>query len=137
MRVRCMINDLSSIKDAKVVARLQRAIHIDGPLTDLMIGKEYTVRAMKQSDEGLWLFLHTVPQSDFPYPYPIEFFQIMDSSLPASWWLECDKLKGGSAFKHLSFKEWARDDQFYERLVDGDEEAVRIYRNHLNDHAER
>jgi hypothetical protein len=132
MRVRCTRNDLDAIRDAAVSTRLRRAIKIEGPLDDLTIGAEYAVQAMTQRDGGFWLFLHTVPQSDFPYPYPVEFFQFIDSSPPSHWRLEYGRSGHGPVFKTLSFAEWATDDLFYEKLVDGEEDAVRIYRGHLD-----
>jgi len=30
--------------------------------------------------------------------------------------------------KRISFPEWAKDDQFFERLIDGDKMAIAIYR---------
>jgi hypothetical protein len=127
MRVRCTTNDLDSIRDTTVAARLRRSIRIDHPLYDLTVGAEYAVQAMTQRDDGgFWLYLHTVPQSDFPYPYPMEFFQFIDSSPPSCWGLE------SPAFKTLSFTEWATNALFYEKLVDGDEDAGRIYRGYLD-----
>jgi hypothetical protein len=130
MRVRCTTNDLDSVRDATVAARLRRSIKIEHPLYDLAIGAEYAVQALTQrSDGGIWLYLHTVAQCDFPYPYPVEFFQFIDSSPPSCW---NGRLEHSAVFKTLSFVEWATNDRFYEKLVDGDKDAVQIYRGYLN-----
>ena len=65
MYVKCVINDLSKLTDVPVAERLKEGIHIDGPITDLVIGEIYPVQAIEvHLDRGLWLYLHTVGQAD-------------------------------------------------------------------------
>lgn len=128
MHVKCLTNNISSLHDSFAVKRLQKAIHVDGALSDLEIGKVYNVLAIEKRDEGIWAFIHTVEESDYPYPYPIELFEIVDSSLPTGWCLNVEQQKGKSNIKRISFCEWANDVSFYEKLVEGDAETILIYK---------
>lgn len=123
MHVKCVINDLSEVTDMVVAERLKKCIHIDGPITDLVVGKFYPVQAIKVCrDRGLWLYLHSVEVSAHPYPYPTEFFQFIDSATPKDW-----RVGGRGGELILTFAAWADDDRFYERLVDGDKKAEAQY----------
>jgi hypothetical protein len=106
-------------------SRLSQSIHIDGSLDDLVIDQAYIVEALEQrQDGGLWLYIHTVDANDYPYPYPLEYFQILDSSFPDSWTSKGLAKKG---LFRVSFREWVNDDHFYEKLVDEDQRAVGVY----------
>jgi hypothetical protein len=57
------------------------SIHLEGPLPDLRIGAMYDVIAVRTVDDGLWFMLHTVEDSAYPHPYPVE----MRDHRPARW----------------------------------------------------
>jgi len=123
--VKCVINDLSKLTDVPVAERLKEGIHIDGPITDLVIGEIYPVQAIEvHLDRGLWLYLHTVEVNAYPYPYPTEFFQIIDSTIPRDWQVGHGSL---NEVLRLSFATWANNDRYYELLVDGDKKAEEKY----------
>lgn len=89
-------------------------------------GQLYPVHAIATNRGIAWYY---VPDDvDLPWPTwaPASLFEIVDGSLPESWiagyfrWPDEERL-------FISFPEWASDHYFYERLVDGDPETVRIY----------
>lgn len=128
IKVCCTGNDINLLDDDAVKRRLRSSIHIDGPIQELNISEVYTVWSIDHHDDGgLWLYLHTMPEHHFPTPYPAELFDFVESVLPAGWALTLGRNSGGMALKRVSFAEWAHDDQFYERLVDGETNAVAIY----------
>jgi len=132
MRVTCIKNSLASIIEDAVRMRLQESIHIEGPNADLGIGQKYVVQAVEaRRDGGWWLYLHTVPASGWPYPYPAEFFQIDDNAIPTNWSLRSEFVDGQFTVKRLTFPDWANNDTFYEQLVDGDSIAEATYQQHL------
>jgi len=132
MRVTCIKNTLASISESAVRMRLQESIHGEGPNRDLELGQQYVVHAIETwHDGGWWFYLHTVPASDWPYPYPAEFFQIDESTVPANWCLRSQLVDGQFVVKRLTFSEWANDDTFYERLIDGDSTAISAYQRNL------
>jgi hypothetical protein len=128
MLVKCVTNDIRTLSNKLVEDRLRRSIHLEGPLGDLHVGRIYSVVALHESDGGVWLMLDTVDRSDYPYPYPVEMFDVIDCSLPAGWCINFVQGTDGAVIKRISFREWATDEKFYERLLDGDETAVGVYR---------
>lgn len=132
MRVRCKANAVADIPDAGVRERLSASIHLDGANNDLVVGMDYEVMAVERwNDGGIRVYLHTVQQAGYPYPYPLEMFEVLEPSLADAWCLGFERIHDGVSIKRISFAEWANDDQFYERLTDGDAEAVDIYRRRL------
>ena len=128
MRVKCVTNDIRALDNKVVEDRLRRSIHLDGPMGELQVGRTYNVVALQESDGGVWVMLDTVEDGDYPYPYPLEMFEVTDCALPAGWCVNFARRSNGAFIQRVSFCEWATDGQFYERLVDGDEKAVGIYR---------
>ncbi|NQT14628.1 MAG: hypothetical protein HQ582_17860 [Planctomycetes bacterium] len=130
MLVRCIVNDLDFLDSDTVVRRLRRSFHLEGPISDLAVGREYEVHALELRDGGIWFFLQTVAVSDCPYPYPAEFFEVIDGAIPPSWAITFGHDIEGTRLRRLAFAEWATDDQFYERLVDEDAACIALYRKH-------
>lgn len=128
MRVICIKNTVAAITESEVRERICRSIHLDGPITDLAVGREYKVQAIEERDGGLWLYLHTVAMNDYPYPYPAEMFDFRDNTLPTGWSIRLQVQQGNIGCKRITFVAWATDDHFYERLVAADTETVSLYR---------
>jgi hypothetical protein len=131
MRVICTKNELAGIAEPEVRERIRRLVRRDGPITDLAVGQEYAVQALEERDGGLWLYLHTVSVNDYPFPYPVEMFDVRDNTLPAEWSIRMETERGNVVCKRITFSAWADDDHFYERLVDGDAETVALYRRRM------
>ena len=131
MRVLCISNSVIDLDGENVRSRLNRSINRDTPDMDLKVGKQYEVVAIEERDEGLWLFLHTVESIDYPYPYPAELFEFIDTSIPSGWRIKFESREDGLIIKRISFSTWVDDDCFYEKLVDGDKEIVSTYQKSL------
>lgn len=98
----------------------------------LSVGKEYTVHAITALKEAFWYYL--LDERDLPYPvwYPSPLFRVSDGSLPAHWVVNytanaMTQDRVGSSL--ITFKEWANDPSFYERLVEGEPGTVAVFRN--------
>lgn len=129
MRVRCLTNSIDQLCNADARKRIKDTIHLDGPDENLVIGNIYDVYAIDRGDDGgMRVYLHSVTISDHPYPYPMEMFNIVDSSFPGNWVITTWQNQFGSTMKRISFPEWALDDHFFEKLVDGDSAALEHYR---------
>ncbi|MFD5637987.1 hypothetical protein ACFWJM_28105 [Streptomyces sp. NPDC127077] len=101
----------------------------------LSIGKEYAVYAITAVKDVFWYYL--LDERDLPHPvwYPSPLFRVSDGSLPAHWVVNytanaTTQDRVGSSL--ISFKEWANDPSFYERLVEGEASAVAAFRNERN-----
>ena len=129
MRVKCKYNNVSDIPDSAVRERLPESIQCENLDEDLIVGNVYAVVALARwNDGGVRVYLHTVKESDFPYPYPLEMFDVVDPAIPENWNLSFVSLPGRVEVKMMGFSEWTADNQFYEKLVDGDECAIAIYK---------
>ena len=128
MKVRCIANNLKSLDNIDVQERLSSSIKLDGAIEDIRIEDLYSVYAVfYRKDGGIWIYLNTVPESDYPYPYPIEMFEIVDGSIPSGWAVGFGNDLSGTNFKCISFSEWVNDLRFYEKLIEGDKNAVDLY----------
>ncbi len=129
MLVRCTINNVEKLSSQAVKARLCQSIHREGPDDNLTIGENYTVLAIvRWQDGGIRIYLHTVADNDYPYPYPIEMFEVVDASLPSGWTLCFSRCPDGMVVERIGFSEWVKDDQFFEKLVEGDAATITTYR---------
>lgn len=134
MRALCLHTDIRELPGS-AFERLSPSIQLDNGFDDLERGACYDVVAVERRSDGLWIFLILPDVPTFPYPFPLELFQIVDSSLPSSWMARNRlDLQGEPArFELISFPEWAGQDDFYERLVDGSERETSIYKARLRE----
>ncbi|MDD3020751.1 MAG: hypothetical protein PHX61_07205 [Alphaproteobacteria bacterium] len=131
MRVKCIKDDLSNIIDSEVRERLSQTIHITGPITTLDVGKEYLVQAVEVWEGGVWVYLQTYLPGEYPYHYPIEMFEVVDNKLPEGWSVQFEEKNGNITFKRICIPEWADDEEFYAKLIDGDPKTVALYRKKM------
>lgn len=127
MRVKCVANDVHKLRSRELQERLGRSIRLDGADDDLHIGESYDVFVLRESDGGLWVLLDTVPQSDHPYPYPLEMFDVVDASIPEDWSIGFERRAHGTTMTSVGFSEWVKDATFYERLLDREPDALAIW----------
>ena len=133
MQVKCLTDNLHQLNDIVVQNRLSEWIHLEGPDDNLTLKKGYTVMALEgDTISGFKVYLHTIEHSNHPYPYPIELFQITDSTFPDSWCVGLHQGLNGKAGIRISFPEWANDDLFYELLINGEPAATETYNQHRN-----
>ncbi len=128
MRVICKNNTLSNLNSESTKCRLRRSIRLEGAIADLRIGDSYEVAAVEQRDGGLWIYVHSVTNREYPYPFPIELFGIIDSTCGDDWRVKFEEGDAGQLIKRLTFPEWADDEEFYEKLVEGDKFARAVFR---------
>lgn len=129
MIVRCRINDIAKIAEKNVRERLFKSIPLDGPIHDLSIGNTYPVIGIiRWNYGGLWIYLHTTEEVGYPSPYPIELFEIVNPALLSKWSISFDKMENGLVLNQIGFPEWISGN-FYEKLLDEDEEAIAQYKS--------
>ncbi|MBX3743444.1 MAG: hypothetical protein KF712_20835 [Akkermansiaceae bacterium] len=128
MKVRCRFNQIGDIPEIDVKNRLAESIHRNGSDDDLVEGTTYAVFALARwNDGGLRVYLHTIKESEHPYPYPLEMFEVVDPNIPENWKFVFEQRPTGLEIKLMSFPEWIEDIRFYEKLVEGDECAIASY----------
>ena len=75
--------------------------------------------------------MHTFEEDDYPQSYPMEFFKIIDDTIPSGWIIKFENSPEQTTIKRITFREWANDDCFYEKLIEGDEKSVNAYKAHM------
>jgi hypothetical protein len=90
-------------------------------------GQAYPVYAITILLGRAWFYIQNDDGLAWPTWTPASVFEILDGHMPASWILNYFRLAPDDQYPLISFPEWAADHYFYERLVDGEPEAVRIY----------
>ena len=127
MLVKCEINELQRVSNTNTRKRLGESIHLESLREYIEVGEIYEVQAIEYMRDGVWLYLHTDPESVYPVAQPAELFSIADPTIPESWQLSWSADEGDVKLKRLSFREWVEDDYFYQDLVNGGQEAVEVY----------
>jgi hypothetical protein len=74
-----------------------------------------------------WYYVLDDDGHDWPTWVPAPLFDIVDGTIPASWIVGYFRFSRDEQYPLISFPEWATDHSFYERLVEGDSEAIRVF----------
>ena len=124
MRVRCVAN--MPLHLPSVYFR-PRGIYLQHAKKELPLrpGMEYLVYGIIFHDQQASMYLCTEDGPDYPIWYPLPLFEIVDSRASRIWRLAVDLSRSGDA--RIVPEDWARDNYFYDRLTDGDPEAVRAW----------
>lgn len=123
MRVKCLLADISGqpfAADDRVWA------WSDEGLLDLEPGREYVVYAVEQMYGLDWVYV--LPQGqDLPLCFPAAVFAVVDGSVPLGWEYRIRQGEDGSSTSILSYPTWVQSREHYERLLNGDSEALRAF----------
>lgn len=131
MKVRCIYNTGDSLRvyENKFLSNDELGKFGTTGQTEfgVILGKEYIVMGMILG-EGILTYL--IDDSGYVSAYPYALFEVIDNKLPASWFFKSLK----NTDKNYPYQEaiWGYyelvfDDDHYEKLVDIDEDAQRIY----------
>ena len=121
MIVQCIKNKLANFGEGVLKHSLRKVIHLDDHEdVGIKVGQLYKVYGI-----NLNFFIENMPfyyicedeHSSYPVPIAAVFFEIIDSK-PSKYWNFVFEpgLTGRFGF---FLPEWARDQRYYERLVDG------------------
>ena len=127
MKVICKFNNLNSLSDKKVLERLRKNIFNPEGEVDLVVGREYTVYGIIFMDNSPWYYLCAEEDDNYPVPFAAEFFEVFDDRLSSYWKLLVYKQSFGEMLSLLLFDEWAKDYYFYEHLLDGYPENIKLF----------
>lgn len=127
MKVACKVNNMNEISVPETTLRLKKYISLPDGELDLQIGKEYVVYGIEFRDNCPWFYVCIEAYDEYPKPYPADFFEIIDERLSSHWELSFKEQENKKNKSQLIFCEWAHNANFYENLVDGDDEAVATF----------
>lgn len=91
------------------------------------IGRTYAVFAVTIYLGIAWYYIFDDDNHQWPTWAPAPIFEVANGDLPPSWKVGYFNFSREDQFPILSFPEWAEDNSFYERLVDGDAATVRVF----------
>jgi len=131
MLVRCTNNDLRSVDAASPLGReIGCWFGASSTLLPLENGGLYVVYGLQFKDGWLRYFLadDDYLATGYPLSYVAGFFEVVDRRLSHCWVSQHPSDPEPSLDVVMAFPEWTDDPGFYERLVDGDADAVRIFR---------
>lgn len=91
------------------------------------LNKEYIVMGIiVYSDSNCSYYL--IDTNGKPIWYPYLLFEIIDNSLPSNWFLKLYNPKNEFEVSSiLGFEELCNDEEFYDKLIERDEEILQIY----------
>ncbi|TWC11563.1 hypothetical protein FBY06_14338 [Pseudomonas sp. SJZ085] len=128
MKVICRtnnINDKNLAPDASM--RVRRYVSMPDGELNLEIDKEYVVYGIELRDGCPWFYLCDEEYDEYPLAYAADFFEIADRHLSAYWQLNYKCAGINDSRTQLVFSEWALDENFYENLVSGEQQAVATF----------
>jgi hypothetical protein len=133
MIVRCIANTGDVLPPASRDPSRGFDVGTEFPVT---VGRSYEVFAMTNVVGIAWFYVMDDHGEPWPTWMPSPLFEVVDGRLPSSWQVGYFRFSRDDQYPILSFPEWARDHSFYERLVDGEEEAVRVFDSRRREVAE-
>ena len=120
MLVKCKINSLEESSNDWLKNNFKNCYGPQG--YDIQSGKQYVVQAI-QYYQIPFVYIYTDSIDRFPYPYPLEFFEVVDARL--SKYFCFGEIQGcpisSSLEPFISFKEWAENPDFFSDLIDGED----------------
>jgi len=130
MKVVCKFKNINQINDIDSIKRLRKSINLsDNDDLGLEIGQIYFVYGIIFWDNTPWFYICENEDDEYPKPVAADFFDIIDQRMPTEWQLAY-RCIGVSPRTEIVFSEWAKDPMFYERLVDGVEEQLKIFQKY-------
>lgn len=124
MKVRCVSNSGSFLPKECLDPRWGYSSETEFPLTT---GRVYVVYAMTTQLAHLWYYVLDDNQLPYPVWQPSPLFDVVDGSLPGDWLINHHRSDNAGFYPLISYPAWANDGFYYERLVDGEPEAVQLF----------
>lgn len=108
--------------------------HISSAVTHhLKHGGMYVVYGILVYTHGISFYLCDEPDAPYPLPYAGFLFELEDGEIPRQWVMGQHAPKHGSESVYvIGMPEWANDPMFYERLLDGAQDAADTFRRHVS-----
>ncbi|MCP4401647.1 MAG: hypothetical protein GY801_30645 [bacterium] len=129
MKVVCAVNNIYELGDENTIARLKKYIRLSDGQLNIQVNSIYVVYGILFLDNSPWYYLCPFEDDEDPTPFPAELFNIVDDTIPSCWKLSYQNNRG-TLKTELVFPEWSRDPLFYEQLVDGDPEKIRLFKKY-------
>ncbi|NER03768.1 MAG: hypothetical protein F6K17_14650 [Okeania sp. SIO3C4] len=120
MKVCCLANTGEFLPESYLDSSLYRTKETE---FNLIVGKEYVVYGLYIWQKNIWYYICDERFTYFPIKNPAPLFQVIDSRPSRYWRME---LAENGLFT-MAFEHWFSIPNYYEKLVDQDEQAVLIF----------
>ena len=135
MKIKCIYNRISELRDDLVIKNiknnLQRFNSDNVPISYLEMGREYVVYGITFIDNLPWFYVCDEDRDEYPIARYSGFFEIINPKFSRYWELSTEISNDlNKIFSRIVIPEWAKNDLFYERLVDGEELEVSIFKKY-------
>lgn len=124
MIVRCVEKVADSLPPTAYDSSRGITSETEFPLTP---GRTYPVFGITVLLGLTWYYVLDDDDLDWPTWAPAPLFEVVDGRIPPSWQYGYFTFGRDDQFPMISFPEWASDHHFYERLVDGEPEALATF----------
>ena len=138
MFVRCVSNNIKCVDPQSAIGReLHQSVRTHGGALNITVGRTYTVYAIAIRNCYPWYFIadDSFESSLYPLAYAPAFFVETDVRVSSCWTVG---FRGANTRVErmrevlFAFKEWANDEVFFERLVDGNKNDIELFQKYKN-----
>lgn len=129
MLVQCVVTRVSSLRDAKIREHVADYVHSES--IRLVVGRCYQVFGVCFRAGVPWYLICEDINDEYPTPFCASFFELIDGALDSGWSLTLSPYSNVGDVSLLP-DEWAKDDRYLERLVDGEPKAVSYFHSLKN-----
>jgi hypothetical protein len=123
MLVRCLRNRIDLLEDPAIRRHVEEHVHLESIC--LTIGECYQVFGIFFRAGVPWYLLCENSEDDYPIPFCFAFFELVDGSIGSGWCLSLSNSNVGNVA--ILPDQWASDERFLERLVDGEPDAISYF----------
>ena len=135
MLIHCTKNQVSQLEAAPdAQEEILSWFNFSDDQVSLNVGKLYVVYAVTFRANYPWYYVadETYVATRYPLAYPAPLFAVVDDRLSQYWaFAFIPDGRDGSEIRRsrtvISFREWTRDETFFERLVNGEQGAVEVF----------
>ena len=125
MKVKCIENKVLLLPD-----EIKKNYSISYPEFSVLVGKEYVVYGMTLNLGYIWYYLCDEHFDYYPVWKPSSFFEVVDSRLSRYWIYSYQVHPDIETYPVIAFPEWANNLDYYDKLTDGDDPEVAIFKTY-------
>jgi hypothetical protein len=120
MKIRCIANKGNFLQASYLNPQLDITVETE---FKLIVGKEYIVYAISEWQGNLWYYICDERFTYYPIHNPAPLFEIIDARYSRYWQVQL----AANGLLEIAFEYWFSIPDFYEKLTDGEAEAVLIF----------
>lgn len=129
MKIRCISRTTENFPPSLI--RQELGLH-KGRNFAVIPGKEYIVYAMTMYYGSLWYYICDEEYTYYPIWNPCHLFTLTDARIPSCWTLGFRPSSKPDIPDEpvFAFPEWSSDPLYYDRLTEGNESAIQVFRKY-------